>query len=287
MAADNLLATMTKEAVYIDPSMIIEPKDYSSAPPAVELIDIPIDPEKKELILNIETTGLYPWDSRIISIGWLDPRDPNNTTEIVMLSDEEAMIKTFLKFYHENGYNQIIGYNLVFDFRFICARAMYWRLPIAEFLKVDLYDMMQVMQQMRQSFVYGISKAGTLDQWAEELFNFPKIFTDEEMLTYYAKGEYAKVFSFALDQVLRTYTLYILWKNSELRSIGEIGYIVPFTEPEFFNVDKSGGSITLDLPEEDLNPTQKAICSKCLAEGDIPIGSETAICKICGNILTL
>ena len=64
-------ATLETEAVYIDPSLIIKPSNASAE------VTIPLSPSvptfaaSKQLVLNVETLGLYPWESRIIAIGFI------------------------------------------------------------------------------------------------------------------------------------------------------------------------------------------------------------------------
>lgn len=85
------------------------------------------------IILDIETTGLNPLDSRIVAIGIA--KLP--TKMILFNEDEKAMIQEFLSFLHENVV--LVGYNINnFDIPFITART----------LKHGLYEEIAIIREV-------------------------------------------------------------------------------------------------------------------------------------------
>ena len=144
---------------------------------------IPEIPEivPRSVVIDIETTGPEPYDSRIITIGVVDIRNPENIISFTN-EDEELMVKEFIAWFELNGFDEIIGYNVSFDYRFIFAKLLRYRLPSKAFMDADLYDVMQMMKQAKMAFVFGYNKPGTLEQWAAYLFGEKKILTFEEIL---------------------------------------------------------------------------------------------------------
>ncbi|MBW1717747.1 MAG: ribonuclease H-like domain-containing protein, partial [Deltaproteobacteria bacterium] len=162
-------ATITEEAVYIDPSLILKSTPLPTIPP-IEPIQPPpaadfLAPKADTLIFNIETLGIKPWESRIITIGFQDVKSPEIAPSILMMDDEKAMIQSFLSFFKENGYKNIVCYNGSFDYRYIIARAMYYGLPCSEFHRAEVLDLMRAMKYGRMSYLWGDQPAGSLDNW--------------------------------------------------------------------------------------------------------------------------
>lgn len=164
-------------------------------------------PEEKLLVVDIETTGLYPWESRVTFIGALDPEDPTKTF-IFFYLDEEKTLREFIDFYTAGKYTGIIGYNLSFDFRFLFTHCMRYMIPCNAFVKADLRDVMQVMKQVKESFVFGQQKAGTLDQWAKYLYGESKYLDSELMLKLWEDKEYDEIEKHVTQDVFLTYKMW-------------------------------------------------------------------------------
>lgn len=278
-------ASIEKEPVLVDPKDIIQPREIP--PEEVPEIVAPMFklaeelPGKKSLVMNIETLGFKPWEDRIITISYQDAADLLGAPTVLMIDDEKELIKTFYKFWKEGEYNQIIGYNLSFDFRYILVRAMFYAIPSKEFSDASLFDMMEIMQKMRRAFVYGSQPTGTLSQWGELFFNYPKPFSDLEMMKYYKEGQFDKVYEFAESQIIRTFGLYLLWNTIVSTEIGRELFASEGHQSQGSNdVDKVAIS-----PETQTVPDNKDTlytqCKECLSEITIPAGKDYAICPIC------
>lgn len=267
-------------APYVPPAVTPKPAFIPkvAAAPKVEKVF-------KPLVLNLETLGIDPKKNRIITIGFQDTIAEESKPIVLLQDDEMNMLIDFMKFYVEGGYNRIITYNGSFDFRFISAKMMFYRLSCKEFLQTDIYDMMEIMQQAKLTFMFNPQKAGTLDEWGNYLLNYPKPFTDLKMMEYYKTGEWDRVFEFADSQITRTFELYKLWRaTSELEYSG-----VPFGAPP-------GSSPQAEEKEsikaEEVKPatpiqvkTWVAKCPNDLSEHDVSIEKDEFICPIDGTLI--
>lgn len=285
MTNGNVSAGMTFEPVFVPETEIIVPLKAVPAKPVV-----PAGPEvegKKSMVFNIETLGIDPLANRIITIGYQDSMVPNENPTIIMQEDEAEMIKAFLTVLKEGEYNELIGYNLSFDYRFILMKAMYYDIDCKEFYECGLYDLMQVAQQGKQSFVYNPQKAPNLSNLSDYLFGYPKPFTDVEMMKYYETGEFDKVLEFASGQITRTMALY--WT---FRKISE-NMIIPLTSgsvgsSSFLNTPNVGGADSLlTIPEANLPEMITLQCPTCLSEIEVMQGIVSAVCTVCRDVMKI
>ena len=240
-------------------------------------------PGKKRLILNIETTGYRPWEHRIIAIGYQDPMVPNTFPTIIMLADEAMMIATLFAIIRDEGYNELIGYGLSFDYRFLLIKAMKYNIDCKEFYDMELYDLMQAAAQGKFEFMYKPQSPPSLSDLADYLWGYPKPFTDLEMIKYYAQGQFDKVLEFASSQITRILALYSLFRKvSEnpftltslgIESIGNLTVSLP--------TEQTNSKLT--IPEAHLPETVRLRCGTCMAEDKFPKGTLTKVCSICGG----
>ncbi|KKK79718.1 hypothetical protein LCGC14_2830710, partial [marine sediment metagenome] len=173
----------------------------------------PVDPQmpgRKSLIMDIETTGVLPWESRIICISLVDPADPDLEVITIYDEEEEKTVRIFIEVLQQNGIEELIGYNLLFDYRFIFAKCLRYRIAAEALGEQDLWDIMEVMEKGRRGFVYGRSKSGSLEDWTKFLFGESKLMTIKEMLKAWGEGRVDDIIAYNRDDVRKTYKLWAL-----------------------------------------------------------------------------
>lgn len=278
-AVDTAVDISLKPAPFVPPPTPPAPIPPDLIPPVVP----PSPPEKNRLILNIETSGYRPWEHRIISIGLQDPMVPNSNPTTIMLADEAQMINALFTIIKEAGYNELVGYGLAFDYRFLLIKAMKYGINCKEFYDMTLYDLMQAAAQGKFSFVYKAQQPPSLSDLADYLWGYPKPFTDLEMIKYWAQGQFDKVVEFTSSQVTRILALYLLFRNvSETPYIATFsGIIGPSSKGEF--TPRSSTVSKLTIPEANLPEIVRLRCPDCLAEAEFKAGTTTATCTICNG----
>jgi len=172
-----------------------EPDDdtYQPAPPPYTTIPQYPGQERYSVILNIETTGLYPWEHRITDICARLPGDPSVPLLHFSGEDEETLVREFINWYDAQGINEVIGYNVAFDLRFIFAQALRYRIQWPRLANTEIYDLQNTMEQIYSRFVYGNNRPGTLGQWAAYLWGAVEPYTQDEMIKAGLEGDYEKV----------------------------------------------------------------------------------------------
>ena len=279
--ADGSSVTIQEEPVLVDESLILKPRIMTTEPPASTFPSLYFSPTRKSIIFNIETLGLNPWEKRIITIGFQDAQEPNAWPSIIMMDDEKEMIQAFLQIINDNGYNDLIGYNIDFDYRFIILRAMYYGLNIKEFYKCTWYDLIEYMAKGTTQYVYSTQKAPSLSVISDFFFGFPKEITDTEMMEAYMTGDFDAVYTFASNQITRTLMLYYLFRKTiEYSSMTASSEVVQplgsqLTTP---NAYASSASTTL---EQFSSGVWTASCPVCLNQWPVSNTQSSAACPIC------
>jgi len=286
-------AQITKKPVRVDPSEIYSPLETESPKAQKELvfraeriqkygfnpperiipilippkeIPKPIKQKKKALVFDIETTGLKPEETRLICIGFKDPEDEQAEPQTIYFDNEEDTLREFIRFYTNGQYNQIIGWNLKFDFTYLFHKCALYRIPAKEFFESDLKDLMQIYTQVKEAFVFGKSKNVSLDSASKEILGDEKLLSFEEMIGFWNNGEVDKVIEYNKQDVKLTYNLLV---------VSDFVLNVPFINQDFSPEPK--------VQQPEITENTKFVKIKCpndLSEHLVPEGQEFFICPI-------
>jgi len=180
-------------------------------PPAAPFEPLPPAPPKRSAVINIETTGLMPFDSRIINIAVIDLREPESVVHFFD-ADESKLVTEFIKWFDASGINELIGFNISFDYRFIFAKMLRYRIVSTQFIDADLYDIMQILKQVKAEFVFGFNKPGTLNEWADYLLDMRPPISQAEVLKAWEEERYKDIEQYNKWKVEATSLLYVLIK---------------------------------------------------------------------------
>ena len=228
-------------------------------------------PIEKELLINLETTDLMPTKGKIYSIAFLDLTTPGAQTQIAVSDNEEELIKEFLAYFEAGNFAKLVGYNTAFDYRYIFAKMMQYRLVSKAWKSIALKDVMQIMKQVKESFVFGFNRPGTLDEWGKAILGKGKYGSQDLMLKKYISGDFDYVKAFQNRQIELTRDLYNI-----SRFVSSEAFVTPQSP---IPAVTSG----LELPKDSVlldNPIKKK-CPNCLQENP----SDAEVCIVCGTKL--
>ena len=247
-------------------------------PPTISYGKLPdFKAEKRELIINIETTGTLPWESRIVVIGVLDPNALEPQAMNFIQDSELATIDEFLAFWENSPYTTLVAYNVAFDYRFIYAVLQKYRKTSARWLQAKLYDLMTQQKQVKNEFVPGFNKTGTLEQWSTYLFGSQPYAPQKQVFKWIEEGNTEEIVNFNSDKLAKAYGLWVLNKVVEGSIPGMEILARPSTETESPNPDT-----TLDNPGHSAE-TIPVQCRDCLQETTMLKTDKVVKCKVCGN----
>ena len=159
----------------------------------------------KKCIIDIESTGLLPWESELICIGIRGCNEDDNIK--IFHGEEESILKNFMDYYKRKNYTEIIGYNLSFDFRFIFAKCLQYNIKCKSFFNSSLTDLMKIMKSGR-NFYGSTNRPGKLDEWVVFLFKDGKIPLPDRIHKLFEQGRIDEIIRYNKKDVQITYQLY-------------------------------------------------------------------------------
>lgn len=248
------------------------PGDFLSSftPKEFRPVKAPFEAER-DLIINIETTGLLPFESRIFSIAYLDLTNPNNETQVLISDNEEELINAFFNIYDNGNFTRIIGWNISFDYRFLFSIACLYRRPVPKFYNASLRDVQQIYQQVKEQYVYGFQKPNKLTEWATFLLGIGKLMPQKDLLKKYLEGDFETVNAFQRRQIEMTKGLY------------DLARFVQSASPTASNQSNPESTLTpepISNIQNPGNPGEKK-CRNCLQLNP----KDATECIICGDKL--
>jgi len=248
-------------------------------PPAIpEYAGLPTySAEKRELILNIETTATLPWESRILAIGVMDPNDEVPQAINFIQATEEETLDQFIEFFEASPYTELIGYNVSFDYRFLYAAMQKYRKTAPKYMAARLYDLMQQQEQVKQAFVYGYNKPGKLDQWAEYLFGIKPPAEQKDIYKWYKEGNVEAIADFNTYKLTMCYYLWVLNKVVE----GTIPTIAVIARPGAIEGTEKPASTIGSLAE--FEDSVEITCPTCGQKQYMPRASSVVSCNVCNT----
>jgi hypothetical protein len=102
--------------------------------------------------------------------------------------DEEGLVRRFISYSESNGFKEIIGYNLLFDIRFIFAKCLKYEIPARRFFSLRYTDLMMILKSAGRR-IYNFNKPGTLDEWSNFLFDDRKVSDSSTLPMLYQEGK--------------------------------------------------------------------------------------------------
>lgn len=234
--------------------------------------------KKKGLLLNIETTGVNPVESQLICISYLDPSEDEPVARTIIGLTPPELLREFIRVFDDGAYNQIIGYNVSFDLRFLFSVAERYRVKAANLFKADIYDVANIQKQVKSEFVFTTQKPGTLDEWAKFLWGLEPPHEQEDVFKAFAEQDWQTITEFNEYKVFAIYSVFILQlyvKNEfEMEIAGEQTGV--FQESPARVKDYATPGMQREMVEVQ--------CRRCLAGTRIERGATSFECPICGMI---
>jgi len=210
------------EEPFIPPEKLIEFKlvpapeeeEPELFPPKIEYEPVKhVEPIKKTLIIDIETTGADPTKSRLVCIGVKDPNFPEAEPTVFFndnLENEEKTVREFISWFEENGFTEIAGYNVDFDYRFIMALLLKYRIVSPTWFKTDIFDLMSFLQKGKNKYVPTHNKLNKLEEWVEYLFGKTKMMSYKELMIAIRNKEWDKIKAYNKLDVELTFLIWSL-----------------------------------------------------------------------------
>ena len=272
-----ILQEIPTEQIPIEPFIPFQPalpRGFEPLFPVVQaprFLEAPLPAAEKELLVNIETTDAKPWKGRIYSIALLDLSSGAIGPTVLTSNNEEKLLRDFINAFNSGNFKRLIGFKLTFDHRYIFNKLMLYRMQSKKWAEIDLRDVKQLLDQVKEEFVYFPDKTGTLDDYGKSLLGKGKYGSQSTMLKMFLAKNFDYVNAFQNRQIEITRDLYDLFRFSASEG-----------SPAAF----LGASDTGTHHETTINPpvfeskTEKP-CKNCLQVNPL----DKTECFVCGNKL--
>jgi len=254
---------------------------YSLAPPFISTYGkLPeFEDVQKELIINIETTRVKPWEGQIIAIGVLDPNTLEPEALNFIQATERETLEEFIAWFENTRYTTLIGYNVSFDYRFIYAVMQKYRATVPRWLDMDLHDLMQQQKQVKAEFVFGNNPTGKLEDWATYLLGAQPYAKQEKVWDWHREGNIDEIVNFNTDKLTKAYSLWVLNKV--------VGGTVAGTQSTGNPEPTQGTNPDTQVDEfhPELVEQLKVQCTKCMQVQSMNKTDRLKNCEVCGTAI--
>jgi len=156
------------------------------------------------LILDIETTGLDPFESRVVAVGYTN----SDVRKVLMDENEHELLKSFMEDIIGKNY-VFVGYNIqYFDLPFLTARLLKNEESLAardlrRFYRVDLMTVVQRYLRTNRKYC-------KLQEVCDFLgFRVPDDRTGSDIPLLYEKGNLEEIRRHCIADLRKTYELYL------------------------------------------------------------------------------
>jgi DNA polymerase elongation subunit (family B) len=156
---------------------------------------------KRAFALDIETTGVNPWDSRLICIGVKNLREPDSPIEVLFDVDEKKLVEKFVNYMKAHEPEVIVGWGIGFDYKFLFYKLMFYRKECKEWFDAEFYDLMDLFRKGTERSIYTLQKPDKLEDAAKYLLQMKKKMTYDELLLAWQRKEYEKIIKYNENDV--------------------------------------------------------------------------------------
>ena len=135
---------------------------------------------KKVLSLDVETTGLNPWEYKLIVCSVWDLDEPKGQMKTFSGWDEEPLVKEMFEYIASKNPEVILAFNAKFECRCFITRAMLYHIRAPWIWSVEWHDMMAMLEGGWKNGLTGTMPAGSEENWLKFFFNESKPYTIDE-----------------------------------------------------------------------------------------------------------
>lgn len=167
------------------------------------------DHQNSKCIIDTESTGYNPWSARLICIGIKDLQ--SGETRVFYDDNEEEMLMKFLQYFNKMKYDEILGYNLPHDLRFIFAKCLRFKIPGNGLFSAIHNDLMSTLKG--DGHPNNFNRPGRLNEWTRFLLGREKLPGNTSILALYREHKIQEILKCNRDHLEMTFEV---WKRIQL-----------------------------------------------------------------------
>jgi hypothetical protein len=167
--------------------------DYlTSGGNAAKLPTVQLKSGETVVCMDIEATGLNPWEDRVIVIGLWNLQDDESGIMSFYGLDEEEVVVAACDWLNEVEPSVLVVYNGGYDERHLLTRAMYYQCQLPWYNSCKHHDLMDILKKGAFSGVNSSQPAGGVEDWEKFFWDKFKPYTIEECFNDLAAGSVEK-----------------------------------------------------------------------------------------------
>lgn len=143
---------------------------------------------KKVLSLDVETTGLNPWEYKLIVCSVWDLDEPKGDMKTFSGWDEEKLCVEMFEYIKSKNPDVILAFNAKFECRCFITRSMLYHIRAPWIWSVEWHDMMTMLEGGWKNGLSGTMPAGSEENWLKYFFNESKPYTIDQCFEGVRKG---------------------------------------------------------------------------------------------------
>lgn len=152
--------------------------ELSSKTPSIPKVSQTLN--KTVLSLDVETTGLNPWEYKLIVCSVWNLNEPKANMRTFAGWDEEALCVEMFKYIAEQNADVILAFNAKFECRCFITRAMLYHIKAPWIWSVEWHDMLTMLEGGWKNGLSGTMPAGSEENWLKFFFGEVKPYTIDE-----------------------------------------------------------------------------------------------------------
>lgn len=173
---EQLQKTPSATTIYLEPLA----KDISLVSDTPNVPKVHATLNKKVISLDIETTGLNPWEYQILVCSCWDLGVPKADMVTFAGWDEEELCVALFAWIEEQQPDVILAFNAKFECRAFISRAMLYHINAPWIWTCEWHDMMDMLGGGWKNGLTGTQPSGSEENWLKFFFNEVKPYTIDE-----------------------------------------------------------------------------------------------------------
>lgn len=126
---------------------------------------------KKTICYDTETTGVNPWEYRLLGCSFWDLNKPITTMETFFSFDEEQLTRDIAEYLNREKPEILVQYNNGYDERALLTRFMLYQVKVPGWNDIVQVDVMQILCRGTTQSIYSSQPNGSDEQWYKYFFN--------------------------------------------------------------------------------------------------------------------
>lgn len=236
------------------------------SPSKTAKVDDALSPSKKVLSIDVETTGINPWDYQFLVCSVWDLSKPK--TEMVTFAgwDEEQLCLDLFEYIAQEDPDVLLAYNAKYEVRCFVSRAALYHIRAPWIWDVEWHDLMTMLEGGWKNYLSGSQPTGSEENWLEFFFGERKPFTIDECFEGVRSGDL---------------TPFIIRNRTCVQGQGDIYKLLLYASAEWgetIREDKPSSARVSELAAEGLVTLK---CEVCEAVNEVKASGDPGQCWRC------